>query len=95
MTKGIRVSKARVLVAEKNTKAIVGGDWLTALRCKVVHSTEEVENSINCVSADQVNPEVELLAAVKQLAEELPKLFQRRGCNNKFQLESKRKKTHA
>ena len=49
--KGNRVSIARVLVAKIGTKMIVGRDWLTAVRYKVVHSTEEGENSINCVSA--------------------------------------------
>ena len=68
--KGIRVSKARVLIAKKGTKAIVGRDWLTALQYKTVHSTEEGENSINCVSAEQANPEVELSAEVKQIADD-------------------------
>ena len=38
---GIKVSKARVLEARKGTKPIVGRDWLTALRYKIVHATEE------------------------------------------------------
>ena len=38
---GIKVSKARVLEARKGTKPIVGRDWLTTLRYKNVHATEE------------------------------------------------------
>ena len=88
--KGIRVSKARVLAAKKGTKAIMGRDWLTALRYKTVHSTEG-ENSINCVSAEQANPEEELSAEVKQLVEEFPNLFERRGCINNCSIKIKMK----
>ena len=62
---GIRVSEARVLVARRGTKPIVGRDWLTALRYKIVHSTDEGKNSINCVTEEKVKPEVELSAEVK------------------------------
>ena len=82
--KGNSVSKARALVARKCAKAIVGRDWLTALRYKIVHSTDEGEKSINCIAAEQANPEVELSAEVKQIAEEYPNLFERRGCNNNY-----------
>ena len=84
--KGIRVSKARVLVAKRGTKAIVGRDWLTALRYKIGHSTEEGENSINCVSADKAISVEELSAEVKQLAEEFLNLFERRGCINNYSI---------
>ena len=75
--KGIRVSKARVLVAKRGTKAIVSRDWLTALRYEIVHSTEEGENSINCISAEQAKPGEGLSAELKQIAEEFPNLFER------------------
>ena len=78
--------------SEKGTKTIVGRDWLTALRYKIVHSAEEGENStINCVSAEQSNPEVELIADVKQTAEELPNLFERRGWNNNYSIKIEKK----
>ena len=87
--KGIRVSRARV--AKKGTKAIFGRDWLTALRYKVVHSTEEGENSIKCVSAEKANPEEELSAEVEQIAEEFPNLFERRGCINNYSIKIEKK----
>ena len=59
---GIRDSKTGVLVARRGTKPIVRRDWLTALRYKIVHSTEEGENSINCVTEEKVKPEVGLSA---------------------------------
>ena len=89
--KRTRVSKARVLVAEKGTKAIVRRDWLTALRSKIVHSTEEGESSVTCDSAEKANPEEELSAEVKQIAEEFPNLFERRGCNNNYSIKIKMK----
>ena len=88
---GVRVSKAKVLVARKGTKPIVGRDWLTALRYKIIHATEEGENSINCVSEEKVKPEFELSAEVKQLRAEFPDLFERRGCvnNNSIKIDIK------
>ena len=83
---GIRVSKARVLVARIGTRPIVGRDWLTALRYKIVHSTEEGENSINCVTKEKEKPEVELSAEVKQVKAEFPDLFQRRGCVSNYSI---------
>ena len=91
--KGIRVSRARVLVAKKGTKAIFGRDWLTALRYKVVHSTEEGENSIECVSAEKANPEEVLSAEVEQIAEEFPNLFERRGCINNHSIKIEKKES--
>ena len=85
---GIRVSKTRVLVARKGPKPIVGYDWLTALRYKIVHATEEGENSINCVSDEKAKPEVELSAEVKQLRAEFPDLFERRGRVNNYSIKS-------
>ena len=63
---GIRASKARVLVARRGAKPIVGRDWLTALRYKIVHPTKEVEISINRVTEEKIKPEVELSEEVKQ-----------------------------
>ena len=65
--------------SEKRYKTIVGRDWLTALRYKIVHATEEGENLINCVSEEKVKPEVELSAEVKHLKRQFPDLFERRG----------------
>ena len=83
---GIRVSKTRVRVARKGTKPIVGRDWLTALRYKSVHATEEGENSIKCVSEEKVKPEVELSTEVKRLRAEFPDLFEKRGCVKNYSL---------
>ena len=84
--KAIRVLKARVLVAKKGTKPIVGRDWLTALQYKIVHATEESENPINCVSGEKVKPEVKLSAEVKQLKAEFPDLFPRCGRVNNYSI---------
>ena len=62
----------------------MGRDWLTALRYKIVHSTEEGEKSVNCISAEQPNPVVELSAEVKQIAAKIPNLFGRHSCNNNY-----------
>ena len=83
---GIRALKARMLVARKDTKPIVGRDWLTALRYKIVHATEESENSTNCVSEEKVKPEVELSAEGKQLKAEFSDLFERRGRGSSYSI---------
>ena len=83
---GIRVSKARVLVARRGTKPVVGRDWLTALRCKSVHSLEEGWNPLKCVTEGKVKPDVELRAEVKQLKVEIPDLFERSGCVNIYSI---------
>ena len=53
---------------------------------QIVHSTEEGENSINCVTEEKVKPEVELSAEVKQLKAEFPDLFERQGCVNNYSI---------
>ena len=83
---GISVTKARVLVARRGTRPKVGRDWLTALRYKIVHSTEEGENSINCVVREKAKPEVQLSAEVKQVKAEFPDLFERRGCVSNYSI---------
>ena len=84
----IRVSKARVLVARRGTKPIEGRDWLSALRYKITHSTEEGENSIDCVTKEIAKPEVEPSAEVTQLEAKFPDRFERRGCVNNYSIKT-------
>ena len=53
-----RMSKARVLVAKKGSKSIVGRDWLTALKYSIeqpITKGEKSVNSIFCESAESEN----------------------------------------
>ena len=62
-----RMSKARVLVAKKGAKSIVGRDWLTSLKCKIEQPMTRGENIVNSVSCESANPEIKLSPEANQL----------------------------
>ena len=82
---GVRVSKARVLVAPNSGKSIVGRDWLVALRYQTTHPIERGECEVNnqSVNSDdlicEVSPENQERPQVQQLQREVPILFKRKG----------------
>ena len=65
------VKKARILIAKTGMKSIIGREWLSALRYKLVSEGELEVNSIE--------KETELSAEAKQFVNEFPKLFERKG----------------
>ena len=79
-----RMSKARVLVAKKGSKSIVGRDWLTALKYKIEQPTTRGENNVNSISCESANPEIKLSPEAEQLVEEFLNLFKRRGRVNNY-----------
>ena len=81
-----RMSKARVLVANKGAKSIVGRDWLTALKYKIEQPMTRGENIVNSISCESANPEIKLSPEANQLVEEFPNLFKRRGRVNNYKI---------
>ena len=81
-----RMSKARVLVAKKGAKLIVGRDWLTALKYKIEQSTTRGENIVNSISCESANPAIKLSPDAEQLVEEFPNLFKRHGRVNNYKI---------
>ena len=65
------VKKARILIAKPGTKSIIGREWLSTLRYKLVAEGELEVNSIE--------NQVELSTEAKQFVKEFPKLFERKG----------------
>ena len=65
------VKKARILIAKPGTKSIIGREWLSTLRYKLVAEGELEVNS--------VENQVELSTEAKQFVKEFPKLFERKG----------------
>ena len=61
------VKKARVLVARKDYKSIIGREWLSTLRFSF---TQKGELEVNSIDKDE-----ELSEETKQFVKELPKLF--------------------
>ena len=80
------MSKARVLVAKKGAKSIVGRDWLTALKYKIEQPMTRGENIVNSISCESANPEIKLSPDAEQLVEEFPNLFKRRGRVNNYKI---------
>ena len=70
-----RMSKARMLVAKKGAKSIVGRGWLTALKYRIEQPMTRGENIVNSISCESANPAIKLNPDAEQLVEEFPKLF--------------------
>ena len=62
------VKKARVLVARKEYKSIIGREWLSTLRFSFTQEKGELE--VNSIDKD-----VKLSEESKQFVKEIPKLF--------------------
>ena len=67
------IKKARILIAKKGTKSIVGREWLSTLRYRFT-PVNDGELEVNSVEKDE-----ELSAEAKQLSNEFPDLFKRNG----------------
>ena len=65
------IKKARILIAKNGMKSIIGREWLSTLRHKLVPEGE--------LEVNVVDRESELSAETKQFVKELPKLFERKG----------------
>ena len=74
-----RMSKARVLVAKKGAKLIIGRDWLTALKYRIEPPITKGENAVNSNSRRSDESENKLNPEAQQLVQEFPNLFKRRG----------------
>ena len=72
------VKKARILIAKKGTKSIIGREWLSTLRYKLVPEGDLKVNAIE--------KEIELSAETKQFVKELPKVIERKCKMNNHQL---------
>ena len=67
------IKKARILIAKKGTKSIIGREWLCTLRYRFT-PVDGGELELNSVRKDE-----ELSAEAKQLSNEFPDLFKRNG----------------
>ena len=67
------VKKARILIAKKGTKSIIGSEWLSTLNYQVAPE-QKGEFEVNSIEKDQ-----EISVETKQFVKEFPKLFERRG----------------
>ena len=81
-----RMSKARVLVAKKGAKSIVGRDWLTALKYKIEQPMTRGESIVISISCESANPEIKLSPEANQLVGEFPNMFKRRGRVNNYKI---------
>ena len=72
--------KARVLVARKGYKSIIGREWLSTLRYSFMQEKGELE----VISIDK---DEELSEEMKQFVKEFPKLFWRRGKIKNYQVQ--------
>ena len=71
-----RIKKARILVARKGVKSIVGRDWLKHMEYKIVQKKPgESDNSVNSVE----QPVKEMSETAKLLKTEFANLFERQG----------------
>ena len=86
-----RMSKARVLVAKKGSKSIVGRDWLTALKYNIEQPIAKGENSVNSIFCESAEPEIKLDPDAQHIVEEFPNLFKRRGRVNNYMIKIKMK----
>ena len=86
LVRGIEISKARVLIATRGSKAIVGRDWLIALRYKIEQPMKSGEWQVNNISQEIKQTEEQLSPEVKQIAEEFPNLFKRSGRVNNYKI---------
>ena len=64
------VKNARILIAKNGIKSIIGREWLSTLRHKLVPEGE--------LKVNVINKESELSAETKQFMKEYPKLFERK-----------------
>ena len=83
--------KARVLVAKKGAKSIVGRDWLTALKYKIEQPMTQGENTVFIISCESADPEIKLSPDVEQLVEEFQNLFKSRGRVNNYKIKTNMK----
>ena len=67
------IKKARILIAKKGTKSIIGREWLSTLNYQVVPE-QKGELEVNSIKKHQ-----EISVETKHFVKELPKLFERRG----------------
>ena len=67
----IYIKKARIPIAKNGTKSIIGREWLSTLRYKLVPEGE--------LEVNVIDKESELSAETKQFVKEFPKLFERKG----------------
>ena len=67
------IKKARILIAKKRTKSIIGREWLSTLRYRFT-PVNEGELEVNSAEKDE-----ELSGETKQLSNEFPDLFKRNG----------------
>ena len=81
-----RMSKARVLVAKKGAKSIIGRDWLTALKYKIEPPITKGENAVNSFSRESDESENKLSRDAQQLVQEFQNLFKRRGRVNNYKI---------
>ena len=79
LVRGHEISKARVPIAKKGSKAILGRDWLIALRYKVEQPMAYGELQI---SQKFAQPEEQPIPEVEEKAEEFPFLLKRFGIVN-------------
>ena len=81
-----RMSKARVLVAKKGAKSIVGRDWLTVMNYRIEAPITKGENAVNSISRECDESENKLSRDAQQLGQEFPNLFKRRGRVNNYKI---------
>ena len=74
------IKKARILIATRGTKSIVGREWLSTLRYRFT-PVNKSELEVNSVKKDE-----ELSAEAKQLSNEFPDLFKRNGRTKNHQV---------
>ena len=65
------IKKARILIAKNGTKSIIGKEWLSTLRYKLV---PVCELKVNAIEKD-----IELRTENKQFIKEFPTLFETKG----------------
>ena len=80
------MSKARVLVATKRAKSIIGRDWLTALKYRIEPPITKGENAVNSLSRESDESKNKLGRDAQQLVQEFPNLFKRRGRVNNYKI---------
>ena len=81
-----KMSKARVLVAKKGAKSIVGRDWLTAMKYRIEPPITKGENVVNSISNESDESENKLSRDAQHIVQEFPNLFKRRGRVNNYKI---------
>ena len=89
-----KMSKARVLVAKKGAKSIVGRDWLTVMKYRIEPPITKGENVVNSISSESDELENKLSRDAQQLVQEFPYLFKRRGRVNNYKIKIEMKDDH-